>query len=139
MWMIPMMYELFKNHINNGASPDFQKVEAFFFFFFPPSLWPFWSLYGTPCVHTVTVQISVLALVYPGVCWKRFNNSLLWGKKNAWTHWRITLCFLSGNFNCIIFLLKALHWLPLIFQINLSISLLIKISKLMAHKFPFSA
>ena len=54
---------------------------AFFFFFFPPSLRPFWSLYGTPCVHTVTVQISVLALVYPGVCWKRFNNSLLWGKK----------------------------------------------------------
>ena len=37
MWMIPMMYELFKNRINNGASPDFQKVEAIVFFFFPSS------------------------------------------------------------------------------------------------------
>lgn len=35
--MIPMMYELFKNRINNGASPDFQKAEAIVFFFFPSS------------------------------------------------------------------------------------------------------
>lgn len=65
--------------------PEFSGAlsSAFFFFFFLPSLQPFWSLYGTPCVHTVTVKISVLALVYLGVHWKRLNNSLLWGKKNS--------------------------------------------------------
>ena len=77
-----MIYYKAEHSTVEKEEPEFSRCSQFsLLFLLPPSLQPFWSLYGTPCVHTVTVHISVLALVYPGVRWKRFNNSLLWGKK----------------------------------------------------------